>query len=619
MVAGNALIALLCAGSLAPILAVAASAGDLASAVAGLVGSIGGNIATDLITGIVERVRGQDEDSDGLSPAAVERALTVGIEKALAGGGEEGVAMRLLASAILCEAEAVRAVLAGAATAGPEAAEALAVGLAQLGEQFGEFAAESGRLRDAAAALHEELLAGAAERREAAGREQHLALLTARLTEALDAGAVGQVGEARVWPQCPYPGLAPFDERDAQVFFGRREMTRRLVQTVAERGRVGGMLVMLGASGAGKSSLLRAGLIPALTRDVLGPGSRAWPARVITPTGAPLAELAALLASLAGGDAREVEQLLRVSPRRAVDLAAQGLAPHQREAREVQPVLVLAVDQFEQLFTLAPADQRAPFLAALHALAQPRGAVPEAAAGAHDGPVAVVLASIRGDYLDQAVADPGVAEAVAAGPFIVDAMTRAQLRQAIEGPAIESGVRVEKTLVATILDEAFGSTATAGPGGQVLPLVSQALAETWRVRSGRSLTLSSYLRVGGLAETTDRSAQEVWQTKATRCSTPSSPAVCLSSNVTRSRSATTCCSRLGDRSTTGSRATPSIWRSTARWSPTPKPGKPSVASSTAGYASPWSARRPPDEPGIRLATPSSRHSRTSSSRSRNGL
>src|SRR5579863_2830800 len=91
------------------------------------------------------------------------------------------------------------------------------------------------------------------------------------------------------WPGCPYLGLVPFGERDARVFFGRGELVDRLVQRLAARDAPG-ILLVAGESGAGKSSLLRAGLMPRLAAGALGPGSQRWPRRVVRPAGSPLRE-----------------------------------------------------------------------------------------------------------------------------------------------------------------------------------------------------------------------------------------------------------------------------------------------------------------------------------------
>ena len=97
------------------------------------------------------------------------------------------------------------------------------------------------------------------------------------------------------WPGGPYPGLVPFEERDARLFFGRDELADQLVRRLVERLDGPGMLLVAGESGSGKSSLLRAGLLPRLAAGALGPGSERWPRRVIRPTASPLRELAMAL------------------------------------------------------------------------------------------------------------------------------------------------------------------------------------------------------------------------------------------------------------------------------------------------------------------------------------
>jgi transcriptional regulator with XRE-family HTH domain len=121
-------------------------------------------------------------------------------------------------------------------------------------------------------------------------------------------------GSGPLWAGCPYLGLVPFEERDARVFYGRGELTDQLVQKLAGRLDGTGILLVAGESGTGKSSLLRAGLIPRLAAGALGPGSERWPRRVIRPAGSPLRELAAQLAEVAGSDPDSVYRSLSAAP-----------------------------------------------------------------------------------------------------------------------------------------------------------------------------------------------------------------------------------------------------------------------------------------------------------------
>lgn len=120
------------------------------------------------------------------------------------------------------------------------------------------------------------------------------------------------------WSDCPYLGLAPFLQRHARVFYGRDTLAERLVERLMTR-LPQGMLVVVGASGAGKSSLLQAGLLPLLARGELG----RWPVLSMTPTGQPLRELAHGLARMAGVDVVSVHRSLRDDPQAAPQLIEQ--------------------------------------------------------------------------------------------------------------------------------------------------------------------------------------------------------------------------------------------------------------------------------------------------------
>ena len=116
---------------------------------------------------------------------------------------------------------------------------------------------------------------------------------------------------------CPYRGLLPFGESDAEVFYGRERLAAALAVKLAARVSSGGLVVVTGASGAGKSSLLRAGLLPILARGQQVRGSDRWPRIVMTPTKDPLTELAARLAAVGGTDTLAVRDGLARHPDQA--------------------------------------------------------------------------------------------------------------------------------------------------------------------------------------------------------------------------------------------------------------------------------------------------------------
>ena len=189
-------------------------------------------------------------------------------------------------------------------------------------------------------------------------------------------------------PGSPYRGLAAFGEQDAAFFFGREAATGQVLERMSRLLAGAGLLVVSGVSGAGKSSLLRAGLLPRIRAAGLAsaPGAASWPSVVFTPTHAPLDELALRVALLAGTDASAV--------RRGLDTSPEGFALPVRQAALARPPgpagegdgaaaeggqpspqrrLLLVVDQFEELFTqCADEGQRRAFITALHAAAERR-------------------------------------------------------------------------------------------------------------------------------------------------------------------------------------------------------------------------------------------------------
>ena len=282
---------------------------------------------------------------------------------------------------------------------------------------------------------------------------------------------------------------------------------RQLVQRLTERLAGGGVLLVVGASGAGKSSLLRAGLIPRLAAGALGPGSGRWPRRVIRPSGSPVRELALHLAEAAAVDPVSVYQSLLAAPREAPLLAKQVARAAAGQETVMPPRLILVIDQLEELFTAEDAAdaERDAFVAALGALAA-------APAGPLGVSAALVVAAVRADFLDQAIAYPPLAAAVGAGPFTVGPMSEAELRLAVAGPAAKAGLAVEADLVDAVIAELCGDQASASPGGGVLPLLSQAMAATWAQREGSTLSLRAYRRAGGVADAVNQGAESAYQT-----------------------------------------------------------------------------------------------------------
>ena len=278
---------------------------------------------------------------------------------------------------------------------------------------------------------------------------------------------------------CPYKGLAAFQPEDARYFFGREA----LVDEVVRRIQLNRVLVVGGPSGSGKSSLVRAGLIPALNAGALR-DSETWRIALFTPGRDPIAELYFQVTSNTPSS---------TSPVSLEDLLAHPtMARHLGGAsRSTQP-LVLCIDQFEELFTLAPEAQRGKFVAALSAMTDPA-----------DSNVRVVIA-VRADFYAVCAQIPWLAERITNNQMLVGPMTGAELRRAIGEPARPAGLHLERGLMEAIIGE-------AGNEAGSLPLVAHALVETWLRREGNTLTLAGFQAAGGVAGAISQTADVTYE------------------------------------------------------------------------------------------------------------
>src|SRR5215469_2009407 len=315
----------------------------------------------------------------------------------------------------------------------------------------------------------------------------------------------------------PYRGLAAFEERDAAFFFGREAAAGALLERMSRLLAGAGLLVVSGASGAGKSSLLRAGVLPQIRAEGLAaaPGAAAWPCVLFTPTRAPLDELALRVAPLAGADAAAVRRGLTADPGgfalTARQAARAGAPKPPDEEPEGAPAprdqlppgrLLLVVDQVEELFTqCADEGQRRAFITALHAAAAGRGP--------GQAPAALVVLGVRADFEVRCANYPQLASAVQ-DRYLVTPMTGRQLRMAITEPAKKAGSKVDDDLTGLLLAEVRdGQPGTFGAG--VLPLLSHALDQAWRSRAGSAVTLADYERTGGIDGAVAASAQRAYE------------------------------------------------------------------------------------------------------------
>lgn len=317
----------------------------------------------------------------------------------------------------------------------------------------------------------------------------------------------------------PYRGLSAFEERDADLFFGRDSATGRVLELLSRCLEGPGLLVVSGVSGAGKSSLVRAGVLPRFRRAGLrsAPEAASWPCLVFTPTSRPLDELAARVAPLTGTDAAAVRNGLAADPAgfaltaRAASLAARGHLTQATSTPEQagQRRMVIVVDQCEQLFTQCADKEQRAFIAALYAAATTKH-------GDQQVPAAMAVLVIRADF-EARLADYAELAPAVQDRYLLTSMTSRQLRMAITQPAAAVGSSVDDDLVQELLDEVrtrVSGSPSAGPAGGVgagiLPLLSHALDQAWRSRSDHVLTLADYERVGGIEGAVASSAERAY-------------------------------------------------------------------------------------------------------------
>ena len=290
---------------------------------------------------------------------------------------------------------------------------------------------------------------------------------------------------------CPYKGLTYFDEADADLFVGREELTAKLTQRALslspDQTR---FLAVVGASGSGKSSLVRAGMVPALRWNKK---STDWQIHILTPTAHPLESLAASLTQESHSITRTAVLMddLNQDPRSLKIFAKQ------RVSLENNARILLVVDQFEELFALCRSEEeRVAFIENLLT-----------AASEADGPVIVVI-TLRADFYAHCADHVQLREALARNQEYIGVMSDEELRRAIEEPAQRGRWEFEEGLVDLLLYD-------VGHEPGALPLLSHALMETWQRRRGRILTLSGYASSGGVHGAIAETAESVFTDQLT--------------------------------------------------------------------------------------------------------
>lgn len=283
--------------------------------------------------------------------------------------------------------------------------------------------------------------------------------------------------EEAVLRERPYPGLYSFTAQDRATFFGRAAEVRGLL----DRLRAEPLVLVTGDSGAGKSSLCRAGVMPRVAEGAWGVGG-AWAVCELLPGRSPLVALAAALAPLMGTREAELLEVLRDAP---------GELGRRVRAREGSRGLLVFVDQLEEVLTLALPEDAERFALALGSLAT-------------GGPMLRVLATARSDFLARLAALPALGEAISRGLYLLQHLTEAGMREAIQAPARAQGFAFES-------EELVETLVTAGRVDGGLPLLQFALSELWerRDRERRVVPAAALVALGGVAGALARHADGV--------------------------------------------------------------------------------------------------------------
>jgi len=279
---------------------------------------------------------------------------------------------------------------------------------------------------------------------------------------------------------CPYVGLGAFQPADGPRFYGRDDLIADLLQAVQTHR----LIVVLGSSGSGKSSIVLAGLLPRLAQGAIA-GSRQWHIfPVLKPGSAPLAHLAAMFAP----EADQTDRLMSALENfRQDDQTLTNLVNGRTEE-----TAVLVIDQFEETFTLCQdEEERQAFLNNLRQLAQT------------DTRRHIVILTMRTDYESQLSRYPDFQTAVADGQIRVTAMNAGELRSAIENPAASIGLKFEDGLVDALIREILGEPAA-------LPLLQFALLQLWEKRERSRITWEAYRRLGGVMAALENTAEALY-------------------------------------------------------------------------------------------------------------
>ena len=303
----------------------------------------------------------------------------------------------------------------------------------------------------------------------------------------------------------PFPGLRSFEREQAHLFFGRDKQIRDLIARLG----LHRFLPIVGISGSGKSSLVRAGLIPTLTGRYVGTDTSGWRIALLRPGRNPMHELAVTLCrEFSAAEFDDVLHMLRGSSAGLGRVAQQNLGDGEK--------LLVLVDQFEELFRYRDDAQAAGEInddaAFVKLLLVASGESEHPVPGFDDLPVYVVT-TMRSDFLGKCSRYRGLAEALNQSQYLIPRLTREQQRDVIEGPVGMVGASMEPALVQRLLND-------LGDNPDQLPALQHALMRTWEQAAaaraeGKPITVADYEAVGGMTDALNRDADRVYESLST--------------------------------------------------------------------------------------------------------
>ncbi len=309
----------------------------------------------------------------------------------------------------------------------------------------------------------------------------------------------------------PFRGLAVYEPEHAEYFCGRQELTAELMELVTRGNLQGTPLIVVGPSGSGKSSLLRAGLIPTLCRDDPSAAGVRWSYLLFTPGAGPVLELATQLAGLIGESPDSLHATLLEDPQSCADMI-RGVSALGPSGAVLNHQVLIVVDQFEELFaSCVDETQRHIFIQSLCAAAAIPAGTSDLAGTAPSQPSALVVLGMRADFYPQALRVPQLVPVFQGAQLVVGPMTEEELRQAITEPARKANLSLEPGLVEVLLHDLVpaGTHPVDGAAHEpgALPLLSHALLATWAQAKGRTLTKEHYRATGRIRGAVAKTAE----------------------------------------------------------------------------------------------------------------